>query len=290
MNNFSFINPRIPFGDWVAAFIGWLQSTIQPVFDGISTAATDSYDGLEWILATPPYYLIIIIFAIIAWYASGWKLAVYTVIGFYLIRAFDVWEETMQSLALVIIGVVIALILSIPLGLWAAKVDIVSRIIKPVLDLMQTLSPLVYLVPVMVMFGIGTAPGAIATIVFALPPGARFTELAIRQVNVEVVEAGQAFGATPRGILGKIEIPLAMPTIMAGVNQVIMLALSMVVIAGMAGADGLGLIISSALQNTQLAPAVEAGTAVVIAAIFLDRVTAGLASHTAVAKLDKAAR
>lgn len=285
MQNFSFLNPRIPIGDWVAAFINWLQGAIPEVFNAVQALVQGAYDGLNYVLATPSYIIIIVIFTIIAYFVSGWKVALYTLIGFYLIRSFDVWEHSMNTIALVILGVVIALIISIPIGIWAAKSPTVSRIAKPICDLMQTLSPLVYLVPVLVIFGVGITPGAVATIVFALPPGVRFTELAIRQVDQEVVEAGQAFGASNRRILGKIQVPLAMPTIMAGVNQVIMLALSMVVIAGMAGAGGLGGDIVYALNRLNLSLGVEAGLAVVIIAIFLDRLSTGLSNRSAMARI-----
>src|SRR5699024_6771956 len=170
---------------------------------------------------------------------------------------------------------------AVPLGILAAKVSWVSTVVKPILDFMQSMPALAYLVPAILMFGIGQTPGAIATIIFSLPPGVRLTELAIRQVNTEVVEAGQAFGASPGHILAKIQIPLAMPTIMAGINQVIMLALSMVVLAGMVGAGG--------LSQLDVPLAVEAGLAVVVVAIFLDRVTAALGKKTPIERAHKAA-
>ena len=182
----------------------------------------------------------------------------------------------METLAMVFVAVLIAVIISVPLGIWAAKSPTVSAIVKPVLDFMQAMPALAYLVPIIVIFGIGVVPGMIATLIFCLPPGVRFTELGIRQVDQETVEAGQAFGATPRHILFRIELPLALPTIMAGINQVIMLALSMVVLAGMAGADGLGGPVVQSLQTLNVPLGVNAGVAVVILAIYLDRVTAGL--------------
>lgn len=182
----------------------------------------------------------------------------------------------MSTLSLIIVAVVIALIISLPLGVWAAKSSVVSTIVRPVLDFMQSMPALTYLVPAIVMFGIGQVPGAIATVIFALPPGVRFTELAIRQVNSEVVEAAQAFGATGSHILFKVQLPLATKTIMAGVNQVIMLALSMAVIAGMAGADGLGKMVVEAISTINIPKGVEAGLGVVLIAVFLDRVTAAL--------------
>lgn len=287
LSSFNFLSPSIPLGQWVSDFIDWLQTAIPAVFDFVQLVLDGAYNGLNFVLATPSYIYIIIAFTIIAFLARGWKFALFTLIGFYLIRSFDVWEHTMNSLALVVLGVIVAVIISIPIGIWAAKSDTVSNTIKPVLDLMQTLSPLVYLVPVLVIFGVGPTPGAIATIVFALAPGVRFTELGIRQVDPEVVEAGKSFGSTPSGILLKIQIPLAMPTIMAGINQVIMLSLSMVVIAGMAGAGGLGGDVTQGLQSLNVPLGVNAGLAVVIIAIFLDRLSATLGSRSKVAKANK---
>jgi glycine betaine/proline transport system permease protein len=173
------------------------------------------------------------------------------------------------------------------LGIWAAKSETCSKIVKPVLDFMQAMPALAYLVPIIVIFGIGVTPGMIATLIFCMPPGVRFTELAIRQVDKETVEAGRAFGATPAHILFRIQLPLALPTIMAGINQVIMLALSMVVLAGMAGAPGLGADITAAISSINVPLGVNAGVAVVILAIFLDRVTAGLGNKTPLAKAQK---
>ncbi|GAB3563147.1 ABC transporter permease [Spelaeicoccus albus] len=285
--SFDILSPSIPLGDWVSDFIDWLQTAIPLVFDFVQIVLDGAYNGLNFILATPSYIYIIIAFTIIAYFVRGWKFALFTLIGFYLIRSFDVWEHTMNSLALVILAVVIAVIISVPIGIWASKSEAVSNTIKPVLDLMQTLSPLVYLVPVLVIFGVGVTPGAIATIVFALAPGVRFTELGIRQVDPEVVEAGKSFGSTPSGILWKIQIPLAMPTIMAGINQVIMLSLSMVVIAGMAGAPGLGADVTNGLQTLNVPLGVNAGLAVVIIAIFLDRLSAAFSARSKVAKAKK---
>src|SRR5699024_8827194 len=196
--------------------------------------------------------------------------------------------NAMSTLALVIVAVVVALVIALPLGVLAAKSQIVSTIIKPILDFMQAMPALAYLVPAIVMFSVGIVPGAFATIIFAMPPGVRLTELAIRQVDGEKVEAGQAFGATPTHILFKIQLPLAMATIMAGINQVIMLALSMVVLAGMAGSGGLGGEVVGAISRLNVGIGVEAGLAVVILAVFLDRVTAGLGQKTPLERAKRA--
>ena len=281
----SFLNPRIHVGDWVESAFDWLTQHATWLFDAIKTAVTGLYDAFDTVLSSPPYYVMIIVFALLALVAAGWrrgwKLALFTVVGFYLIRAFDQWNNSMSTISLVLVAVIIALIIAIPIGILAARNRVVSAIVRPILDLMQTLPGLVYLVPVIIVFGIGPTPGVVSTLVFAIPPGIRLTELAIRQVDPEVVEAGKAFGSSDARILRQIQIPLAMPTIMAGVNQVIMLALSMVVIAGFAGAGGLGGQVNQALQTLNLSLGAEAGLAVVIIAVYLDRVTAALGNRSA---------
>lgn len=285
----DFMNPRLPVGDWVNDFLTWFIGAFQWLLDIINFILSGLYEVLYLVFSSPIYLVMIIILAAIAFFAAGWKVALFTLIGFYFVRALDQWDNTMSTLALVIVAVLVALIIAIPLGILAAKVSWVSTVVKPVLDFMQSMPALAYLVPAILMFSIGQTPGAVATIIFALPPGVRLTELAIRQVNTEVVEAGQAFGASSGHILSKIQIPLAMPTIMAGVNQVIMLALSMVVLAGMVGAGGLGGAVVGGIQNVDVPLAVEAGLAVVVIAIFLDRVTAALGRKTPIERAHKAA-
>jgi glycine betaine/proline transport system permease protein len=191
----------------------------------------------------------------------------------------DQWSATMETLSLVFFATVVALVLGIPLGVAAARWDRFSRLVRPLLDLMQTMPAFVWLVPVVTLFGIGVPAGLVATVIFALPPGVRLTELGIRQVDAEVVEAGHAFGATPRQILRETQLPLALPTIMAGVNQVIMLALSMAVIAGLVGGGGLGSQVTTSISRLDIGLGFEAGLSVVILAIFLDRVTASVAGE-----------
>ncbi|HIW90517.1 MAG TPA: ABC transporter permease subunit [Candidatus Corynebacterium avicola] len=284
----SFVNPDIPLGDWVSDGIDWFTDVFGWLLDFIGTVLGGMYDGVNAVLGAPTYTVMLVILALIAWVAGSWKVALFTVIGFYLVRGVNMWVQTMETLSMVFVAVVVAVILSVPLGIWAAKSSAVSAIVKPILDFMQSMPALAYLVPIMVIFGIGVVPGMIATLIFCLPPGVRFTELGIRQVDQETVEAGRAFGATPRHILFRIEMPLALPTIMAGINQVIMLALSMVVLAGMAGADGLGRPVVQSLQNLNVPLGVNAGIAVVILAIFLDRVTAGLGNRTPLSRARRA--
>lgn len=285
----SFVNPRIHVGDAIESAFNWLTDHAGWLFDAIKTVITGLYNAFNTVLSSPPYYVMIVIFAALALLAAGWrqgwKLAIFAVIGFYFIRAFDQWVNAMNTIALVLVSVIIALIIALPIGILAARSRVVSSIVRPVLDLMQTLPGLVYLVPVIIVFGIGPTPGVVSTLIFAMPPGIRLTELAIRQVDPEVVEAGQAFGSSPARILGQIQIPLAMPTIMAGINQVIMLALSMVVIAGFAGAGGLGGQVNEALQTLNLSLGSEAGLAVVIIAVYLDRLSSAIGNRGRVAQL-----
>ncbi|WP_218713490.1 ABC transporter permease subunit [Arthrobacter sp. BF1] len=272
-------NFRIPLGDWVEVGLDWLTTTLDGFFLLVRTVLVGAYDGLEWLLQAPPYWAIIVVFAAIAWWASGWKLGVGTAVGFLVIVGVNQWENAMNSLALVVIATVVAVVISIPLGIWAARSDRASAIIKPILDFMQTMPAMVYLIPALVMFRVGVVPGIVATIIFSMAPGVRFTELGIRGVDKEVVEAGHAFGSSPSKILRQIQLPLARPTIMAGVNQVIMLSLSMVVIAGMVGAGGLGGDVVASLSRIDAGFGFEAGIAVVILAIFLDRVTASFGTN-----------
>jgi glycine betaine/proline transport system permease protein len=276
--------PRMPLGEWVETGVDWVTETFRPLFGFVKDVLSGAYDGLSELLLAPPFWVLTALLAVIALVAKGWKLALVTVVGFTLIASVDQWDNAMKTLALVILASVIALAIAVPLGIWTARNDTVSTIVKPVLDFMQTMPAFVYLIPTVVIFLTGVVPGIVATVIFALAPGVRFTELGIRQVDAEVVEAGHAFGATPGRILRQVQLPLAMPTIMAGVNQVIMLALSMVVISGMVGADGLGRDVVAALSSVDVGKGFEAGISVVILAIFLDRVTAGLSARTPVAR------
>jgi len=274
----------MPLGEWVETGVDWVTETFRPLFGFVKDVLSGAYDGLSELLLAPPFWVLTALLAVIALVAKGWKLALVTVVGFTLIASVDQWDNAMKTLALVILASVIALAIAVPLGIWTARNDTVSTIVKPVLDFMQTMPAFVYLIPTVVIFLTGVVPGIVATVIFALAPGVRFTELGIRQVDAEVVEAGHAFGATPGRILRQVQLPLAMPTIMAGVNQVIMLALSMVVISGMVGADGLGRDVVAALSSVDVGKGFEAGISVVILAIFLDRVTAGLSARTPVAR------
>ncbi|MFI8412740.1 ABC transporter permease [Paeniglutamicibacter gangotriensis] len=267
---------RIPVGKWAETGLDWVIANLGAFFDGLKAFFAQFYNALDWVLSTPPFWAVIIVLAALAFWLKGWKLSLGTILGFLLIYGMNQWDNAMDSLALVLVASLVAVVISVPLGIASAKSTTVSNIVKPVMDFLQTMPAFVYLIPVLLLLGIGPVPGIVATIVFALAPGARFTELGIRSVDSEVVEAGQAFGASPMRILRQIQIPLAMPTIMAGINQIIMLSLSMVVIAGMVGAGGLGGAVYSALTGLNTPLGVESGLAVVVLAIFLDRITASL--------------
>ena len=268
---------RLPLGDAVEAFVDFLGDALGWLFDAIALALAVVYDGLDWALRTPPFWAVILVLAAVALWVKGVKLAVGTALGLVLIMAVDQWDAAMDTLALVLVASAIAIAIGIPVGIWAARNDHVSRVVRPALDFLQTMPAFVYLIPAIIFFGVGAVPGMIATILFALAPGVRLTELGIRGVDREVVEAGHAFGATPGRILRQIQLPLALPSIMAGVNQVIMLSLSMVVIAGMVGAGGLGGEIVRAIGRIDVGLGFEAGIAVVIIAMILDRTTSALA-------------
>ena len=269
--------PHVPLGQWVSDLIDWLLATVPWLFDAVSAVMQVLVDGLTDALATPPPVVWIVGFTLVALLVRGGGLALYTVLAFLLVVSLELWVETMQTLALVLVAAVIAAAIGVPIGILAARHRAVSVVVRPVLDSMQTTPVFVYLIPAVFFFGVGVVPGVVATILFAIPPGVRLTELGIRQVDREVVEAAHAFGARPGQILREVQLPLALPSIMAGINQVIMLALSMVVTAGLLGAAGLGAVVVRAVTQLDVASGFEGGLAVVILAIYLDRVTGAFA-------------
>ncbi|MEV8253673.1 proline/glycine betaine ABC transporter permease [Rhodoglobus sp. NPDC076762] len=274
MNDFL----RIPLGQWVENGIDFITDTFGFVFDFIKLIISSVADGMNFVFTSPPFWIMLIIFAVLAFVARGWLFSLGTTLGFLLILSLDQWENAMDTMALVLVAAAIAVLISVPLGILAAKYRTVSTIVKPILDFLQTMPAFVYLIPALILFRIGDVPGIVATVLFALAPGVRLTELGIRGVDSEVVEAGQAFGSSPGRILRQIQLPLALPSIMAGINQVIMLSLSMVVIASMVGAGGLGQPVIQSLSRADVALGFEAGLSVVILAIFLDRLTASFGS------------
>lgn len=269
--------PRPEIGGWVEDAVKSIGRNGKTVFDTTKDSLTWAYEHLVDLLTWPPSYVLILLLAILAWRVRSIGFAIFTMLGFLLIEALGLWVSSMQTLSLVLIATIIAVAIGIPVGIGAARSGPIRTITMPVLDIMQTMPAFVYLIPVVSFFRIGAVPGIVATVVFAMPPAVRLTILGIQQVDEEVVEAGHAFGLSPRQILFSIQLPLAKATIMAGVNQVIMLALSMVVIAGMIAAGGLGSIVYQGVSRLDVGKAFEAGLAVVILAITLDRITATFA-------------
>jgi glycine betaine/proline transport system permease protein len=270
--------PRIPLGEWINDAFDWVQDVFGDFLGAVADLMESSVEALIDLLTAPAPLIVAVVFALLAWLARDWKLGVGTLLGMAFIISMAQWDNAMATLALIVVATVVALVIAIPLGILAARFDRVSRVVRPVMDLMQTMPAFVWLVPVVTLFSLGIPAGLVGTVIFALPPGVRLTELGIRQVDHEVVEAGHAFGATPRQILREVQLPLAMPTVMAGVNQVIMLALSMAVIAGLVGAEGLGGEVVTSISRLDIGLGFEAGLSVVVLAIFLDRVTAAAGS------------
>ncbi|KIC58024.1 ABC transporter permease [Microbacterium hominis] len=267
---------RIPVGQWAETVVDVVGDALRGLFDAVALVLGVVYDAVDAVLMAPPFWLLIVVLAAAAFAVSGWRLALGTALGLLVIVGVDQWDNAMDTLALVIVAALVAIVIAIPVGIWAARSDAVSRIVRPVLDFLQTMPAFVYLIPAIIFFGVGAVPGMIATILFAIAPGVRLTELGIRGVDSEVVEAGYAFGPSPARVLRQIQIPLALPSIMAGVNQVIMLSLSMVVIAGMVGAGGLGGEIVRAIGRINVGLGFEAGLSVVMIAMILDRLTSAL--------------
>jgi glycine betaine/proline transport system permease protein len=223
-----------------------------------------------------PMLLIVAIFVILAWRTAGWGVAVFSFLALIFLDLIQVWGETMTTLAMIITAVVFCAVVGVPIGIAAARSDRFASILRPILDIMQTIPPFVYLVPIVMLFGVGIVPGVIATIIFALPPIIRLTNLGIREVQSELVEAAYAFGSTPHQVLWEVQVPLALRTIMAGLNQTLMLALSMAVIAALIGAGGLGLTVYTGLGRLDVGAATEGGIGIVLIAIILDRITQAL--------------
>lgn len=265
--------PRIPLKDWVEALESWLELHFQPLFDIIRIIIGSTVESFEFIFDIVPAPLLIAILTGIAYALGRWKLALFTLLGFLLIWNLGLWDPTMQTLALVLTSALISIIVGIPIGISCAQSNTVQSVVTPVLDFMQTMPAFVYLIPAVSFFSLGVVPGVIASVIFAIPPTIRLTNLGIRQVPKDLVEAADAFGSTSSQKLFKLQLPLAVPTMMAGVNQTIMLSLSMVVIASMIGAQGVGSKVYQAITQVKTGVGFEAGLAVVILAIVLDRFT-----------------
>lgn len=281
---------ELKIGEYIEKGVDWLSVEAAFIFDFITKIIEGLIVGLQTALVWVNPYVMILLIGLLSYYLkarqkstftfegfkNAWGLTLTTILGLLLIMGMGFWVEAMETLALVITSAFIALLIGIPLGITAARNDSFNQVIRPVLDFMQTMPAFVYLIPAILFFSVGNVPGVVATVVFALPPGVRLTNLGIRNVPGDVIEASHAFGASPRQLLYKVQIPLAMTTIMAGVNQVIMLALSMVVIASMVGAEGLGQLVYKGILQAKVGLGFEAGMGIVVLAIILDRITQAL--------------
>jgi glycine betaine/proline transport system permease protein len=280
----------IDLGKYIEYGIKILEENFSGLWGAIDETISWTVASMNEALLSIPFYIIITLVALGAYYANAGKnsfkiegfkkgagLTLFVIFGLLLIFAMGYWEEAIQTTTLVIVSTLIALVFGIPLGIVAARSKTADVIIRPILDLMQTMPAFVYLIPAIFFFSVGNTPGVVATVIFSLPPAVRLTSLGIRNVAEDVIEAGRAFGATEKQILFKIQLPLAKPTILAGINQVILLALSMVVIASMVGAKGLGSIVYQGIQQNDIAKGFESGLGIVILAIILDRITQAIA-------------
>ncbi len=268
--------PRIPLAEWTDRSIDYLQAEWGESTQAFANGMEELIKGLQGFLISLPPELLIIVFILLAWWLVSKKVALFTLLGLMFIYNIGLWKVSMETLALVIGAVALCILIGIPLGILAAKNKSAHRIIAPILDFMQTLPAFVYLLPAIPFFGLGVVPAVLTTIVFAMPPVIRLTDLGLKQVPEELEELGKSFGSTFWQMLLKIELPLARANILAGINQCIMLSLSMVVVAAMIGAKGLGGVVWTAIQQLKMGMGFEAGVAIVILAIILDRITQNL--------------
>ena len=267
----------LPFDDWVNTFVrGWLVPNFRPAFRAAQVPITAVLNNLDAFFRWVPMLVMTAAFAGVSWRSAGRGVALFAVLGFAFIDMIGLWDHTMTTLAMVVTSVLFSAVIGVPVGILSAGSDRMWKVVRPILDVMQTIPSFVYLVPIVMLFGVGMAPGIIATIIFALPPIVRLTNLGIRNVRADLIEAAEAFGSTRWQMLWDVQLPLAMRTIMAGLNQTLMLALSMVVIAALIGAGGLGLVVNTGLGRLDVGGATAGGVGIVILAIVLDRITQGL--------------
>lgn len=263
---------KIPVGKVAKSIFDWMKDNLSPIFDAISAVMDAMIAGILWLLQTPHPLVVVAIFVALTWYLQrNWKVCLGVLLGFLFILNQDYWEETTESLTLILSACVVCMGLGVPIGIASAHRPRLYAALVPILDLMQTLPTFVYLIPAIVFFGLGMVPGLIATVIFVLPAPIRLTHLGVSSTPNALLEAATAFGATPRQRLWKVELPWAMPQIMAGLNQTIMLSLSMVVIAALVGANGLGVPVVRALNSVNTALGFESGFIIVVVAILLDR-------------------
>ena len=271
---------QLPFAEWVDAIMYWVLTNWGGFFDAVGTGILQILLYIEKFLLWLPWFVIVILVALLAWrvmrhWAAGVIMAVFMVI----IGSFGYWDLSMMTLAVIIAAVIISLVIGIPTGIIMARSDRVERIIRPVLDAMQTMPSFVYLIPALMLFGLGKVPAVFATIIYAAPPVIRLTNVGIRQVPQSIIEAATAFGSNGRQVLFEVQVPLAVPSIMVGINQTTMMALAMVVIASMIGARGLGLEVLLAINRIEVGRGFEAGLSIVLLAIIIDRITNAMASR-----------
>lgn len=259
----------------ISGLFDWITVEYEAFFDSITAVIRTVLNFIDMVLVTTPWPVMALIILLIAWRLAGWKVTLFTFVSLAYLGLFGFWEKSMSTMALVITAVSICMLIGLPLGIWCAKSRRVEAIFYPILDAMQTLPTFVYLIPAIAFFSVGKTPGVLATVIFALPPMIRLTALGIRQVPAHIVEAATAYGARPAQILFKVELPLAKASIMTGVNQTIMMSLSMVVIAALIGAGGLGEDVTRALQFLQKGQGMLAGLAIVLCAMVIDRVLQG---------------
>ncbi|MDA3915881.1 MAG: proline/glycine betaine ABC transporter permease [Deltaproteobacteria bacterium] len=268
----------IPLDDWIEFAVEWLVAGYRPQFQAVKWPIEKMLNYINGFLQWLPAVVVILAILIIAWKAAGLKVGIFSFVTLTFIGFLGMWSETMTTLAMVISAVVICVLIGVPLGILSSRSNRFESLLRPVLDAMQTTPAFVYLVPVVMLFSIGTVAGVIATIIFSMPPIIRLTNLGIRQVHPELIEATYAFGATKKQVLWKVQFPLALKTIMAGLNQTMMLSLSMVVIASLIGAGGLGVPVFEGLNSLQVGLAGIGGISIVLLAMVLDRITQGLGS------------
>jgi glycine betaine/proline transport system permease protein len=270
-----FANPRdyLPVGKWVNGGISYLLDNNSKLFDSIGDGINILARLIEHGLQALPVWLLIGLFIAVSFFRLSWKFALFTAASLSFIVVIGFWDHTVMTLALITTATMISLFIGIPLGIWCTKDNRINALVRPVLDFMQTMPAFVYLIPAAMLFGLGRVPGILATVIFAMPPAVRLTNLGIRQVNKEQVEAGYAFGASEWQLLFKVQLPIALPSVMTGVNQTIMMALSMVIIASMVGAGGLGNDVLTSIQRLDIGLGFESGISVVLLAIILDRIT-----------------
>lgn len=279
-HSFSFLHPfqdtLIPLQSWVETGIDWIVTHFRPVFSAVKLPVEALLGGVDTLLSSIPAPVMILIFVLLAWQLSGVRLAIGSFLSLLVLGGIGAWQEAMTTLSLVLTAVLFCALIGIPTGIWMARSERVNGVVRPLLDAMQTTPAFVYLVPIVMLFGIGNVPGVVVTIIFAVPPVIRLTNLGIRQVPADLVEAAHAFGVDERQLLTRVQLPLAMPTIMAGVNQTLMLCLSMVVIASMISVGGLGLMVLRGIGRLDIGLATVGGVGIVILAIILDRLTQAL--------------